>query len=137
MPVPTNNHPFLEIYHLSLEIQRLGDKLESETGLGLTQWCILKILIDRPSVSSQSLAKAVGLHPSTLGQAIKRLQKKKYVFLNLDPSDARKKSLSITRDGRSALNNTTKVIDQWLNDRPIGHKGLQNMITELEALAPM
>lgn len=90
---------------------RVGEKktsharsfIERQSGLSLVQWCLLKQLIDMPAAPAHSLARAVGVHPSTLTQTLKRLERRKYMFITEDPKDSRKKLISMTRIGMDAL----------------------------------
>lgn len=89
-------------------IQRFNKESEKRFGLSLVQWCLLRRLIDMPFASAQSLAAEVGVHPSTMTQTIKRLEKKRFVFVGEDPKDSRKKMISITRLGKETLETASK-----------------------------
>ena len=110
---PASSHPFYHVFQLGLKIQHFGQKLEIEAGISLAQWSILKQLVDHPASSALSLAHTVGIQPSTLTQALKRLEKKDFIYLEKDPSDSRKKILSLTRAGKLVLDRA----DSWLHER--------------------
>jgi DNA-binding MarR family transcriptional regulator len=74
----------------------------------MVQYHVLATLRDMPACSPQRLAKAAGMHPSTLTQSIKRLQKKGALFSGSDPGDSRKKILSMTKQGSRLLENFMK-----------------------------
>lgn len=88
---------------LSLTLQGLNKSLEANCGLSIVQWSVLNTLIEMPAVSPQLLAKALRVTPGTLSQSLSRLSKKDFLFMCSDPSDARKKMISITRSGKDAL----------------------------------
>ncbi len=100
----------LSLFHIGLSIQNLNKVWERKLGLSLVQWCLLKHLIDMPAVSALSLAKAVGVHPSTLSQTLKRLERRQFIHIAEDPKDSRKKVISITRLGKEALDRTTQTL---------------------------
>ena len=92
-----------DLFYVSLGVHHLSRTLERELGISFVQWYLLRHLVDLPAVSAQRLAGAVGLHPSTLTQSIKRLRKKNYLVIEGDPRDSRGKIIAITRHGRNAL----------------------------------
>lgn len=108
--------PLFSLFHIGNSIQTLNKRSEKRTGLSLVQWCFLKYLIDMPASSAQKLAKAVGVHPSTLTQTLKRLERKGFIFITEDPIDSRRKLISITRSGRDSLESTSSIIKEWSKD---------------------
>lgn len=104
------------LFHIGISIQQMNKKSERRSGLSLVQWCMLRHLIDMPAASAHSLSNAVGVHPSTLTQTLKRLGRKKYVFIAEDPKDSRKKIISITRAGKDALDKTSQQLKDWADD---------------------
>ncbi|MCC6277230.1 MAG: MarR family transcriptional regulator [Oligoflexia bacterium] len=88
---------------MSLTIHNLNKVAESKLGLSLVQYHLLRILRDMPGSSPQRLAFAVGMHPSTLTQSMKRLVRKDLIFVEEDPKDSRKKILGLTTRGSTAL----------------------------------
>jgi len=88
---------------MSLAFHNLNKAVEAELGLSLVQYHLLFHLRDMPGISPQSLAKAVGMHASTLTQSLKRLGKKEFLFVGEDPRDSRKKIITLTRLGKAAI----------------------------------
>lgn len=113
METPLSQHPFYLIFKVGVKIQHLGLKLEQEVDLSLTQWSILKRLLNQPASSAQALAEGVGIQPATLTQALKRLEKKGFIYLGKDSADSRRKVLAVARPGKDAL----ELADQWLNNK--------------------
>lgn len=111
--------PLFSLFRIGNSIQALNKRTEKYCGLSLVQWCLLKYLIDMPGSSAQLLAKAVGVHPSTLTQTLKRLEKKKFIFITEDPKDSRKKLISITRAGKYTLETTAGNVQVWTKDLSI------------------
>ncbi|OFY98363.1 MAG: hypothetical protein A2070_10010 [Bdellovibrionales bacterium GWC1_52_8] len=102
--------PFLSILRLGMQIQQINQKMEHEIGVSLTQWSLLRCMVDNPTISALDLAQELGVQPSTLTQILKRLERKKYIFVTKDPLDARRKLLSLTRAGNSTLLEANRTI---------------------------
>lgn len=111
-----NELPMISLFHIGNAIQTLNKRFEKNFGLSLVQWCLLKVLIDMPSSPAHSLADAVGVHPSTLTQTLKRLERKKFIFITEDPRDSRKKLISITRSGKEALDQVGQKMSKWTSE---------------------
>ena len=111
-----SERPFFSLFHIGISIHQLNKRSEKQLGLSLVQWCLLKTLIDMPATSAQSLSAAVGVHPSTLTQTLKRLERKEYIFITEDPTDSRKKLISITRSGKNILESASKKMKARLKE---------------------
>ncbi len=107
------DRPIFLLFRIGISIQNLNKKTEKEIGLSIVQWCLLRQLVDMPGASAYNLAKAVGVHPSTLTQTLKRLERKGHVFVAEDPRDSRKKLISITRMGNRVLGKVDLEIQDW------------------------
>lgn len=105
-----------DLVTMSLIFHNLNKMVEQRLGISLVQYHFLNTLRDMPACSPMLLAKAVGMHPSTLTQSLKRLQKKGFIFVSDAPKDSRKKILSLTRPGNSALVSFESQIDSVLKD---------------------
>lgn len=88
---------------MSLKFHNLNKLVEQKLGLSLVQYHFLNTLKDMPACSPLLLSKAVGMHPSSLTQSMKRLSKKELLFVGEDPKDSRKKILTLTYKGHKAL----------------------------------
>lgn len=103
-----------ELFLLGISLHHLTKKSEKLFGLSLVQRALLHQLRELPGSSAQDLARAVGVHPSTLTQTLKRLQRKGYVHLSEDPRDSRRRLISLTRSGRDALAEVERRLADWL-----------------------
>jgi DNA-binding MarR family transcriptional regulator len=118
-----------------MEIERMGQRMQEKCGISLAQWSVLIRLKDLPAVTAQELAAAVGVHPSTLTQALKRLEKKNFIFVGKDPKDSRKKILSLTRQGADRLEEVREVLQPWrdtMSEMVPAMENLADLLTKLK-----
>jgi DNA-binding MarR family transcriptional regulator len=101
---------------MSLAFHNLNKAVEAALGLSLVQYHLLFNLRDMPGSSPQSLARIVGMHPSTLTQSLKRLSKKQFLFVGEDPRDSRKKMVTLTLLGKSAVDRFEGGIEKLLKN---------------------
>lgn len=92
-----------KLVRMSVAFHNLNKDAETQVGLSLVQYHVMSTLRDMPGTSPQELAKAVGVHPSTLTQSMKYLLNKGYLFASENPKDSRKKILSITLEGKEQI----------------------------------
>jgi len=107
-----HKHPLKSVFHMSLLLHNLNKEAERRTGLSIVQWSILKHVLEMPGTSAQELSEAVKLHPSTLSQSLKRLIRKELILVMEDPRDSRKKIISLTRNGKEALDHAEKQMQE-------------------------
>lgn len=84
-------------------MQDLNLSFEKEYELSLTQWLVLAALKDLPGCTALILCKSLSMQPSSLTQILKRLERKKLVHISSDPTDSRKKVLTLSRLGKEHL----------------------------------
>lgn len=99
------DHEIAEMVRLNLAFFHANRTAEKKFGISIVQYHLLSIVRDYPGISLQSLSQKVGAHPSTLTQSIRRLEKKKALFVGQHPKDSRKKIISLTRIGLNFLKN--------------------------------
>lgn len=119
--------PLYALFQIGNSIHQFNRRAEKHLGLSLVQWYLLMKLIDLPAASPFALAAAVGVHPSTLTQTLKRLEKKEFIYVGEDPHDSRKKVVSITRAGKIALDRATEKMESWSKDLNPFRKDLQRI----------
>ncbi len=88
-----------DLVKANLKFHQLNRVAEKNFGISIVQYHLIKIVKDIPGISPQSLARELQTHPSTLTQSIRRLLRKKAVFIAPHPKDSRKKLISLTRVG--------------------------------------
>lgn len=98
----------------NLTFINLNKSAEAKLGLSLVQYHLLSVIKEAPGASPQQIAKLANLHPSTLTQSIKRLQKKKLIYVAEDPRDSRKKIMGMTLEGNKTIYQFEKEITHIL-----------------------
>jgi DNA-binding MarR family transcriptional regulator len=101
---------------LGIALHRLNKASERELGLSLVQFQLLDALLDSPGSSAQSLARLIGVHPSTLTQGMKLLAKKQFLIVDSHPNDLRKKVVFTTETGKKAHDQFLKKIPSLLEN---------------------
>jgi DNA-binding MarR family transcriptional regulator len=112
-PACENERSLLLLSKIGIQIHHLNRRFEAR-GMSIVQWCVLRNLVALPGSSAQELAAAVGVHPSTLTQSLKRLEQKKFLFVEDHPKDSRKKVLWATREGNEAVEQLSKEASSLL-----------------------
>ncbi len=97
------NRKIERLLRVNLEFLHLNKQVETELGLSLIQYHLLEKIRHRPACSPQRLAEAAGIHPASLTQSLKRLQKKGLIFVHMDPRDSRKKVIGLRPQGSAFL----------------------------------
>jgi DNA-binding MarR family transcriptional regulator len=126
---------FFCLFQIGVSINQLNKQSEKQLKLSMVQWSLLKTLVEIPGATAHSLAEAVGVHPSTLTQTLKRLERKKYIFVMSDPSDSRKKLISITRLGKETMDATSKSLLNFSEEFTVIQKELKQALQQIPAEA--
>ncbi|MGK5081806.1 MarR family transcriptional regulator [Bdellovibrionota bacterium FG-1] len=118
----------VQLVRMSLAFHNLNKSAENKLSLSLVQYHLLATLRDMPGCSPQKLADAVGMHPSTLTQSLKRLLRKGAIFIGEDPKDSRKRILGMTRTGSELLYHFSQGIQGLLRSQEVRErfKGLES-----------
>jgi DNA-binding MarR family transcriptional regulator len=78
-------------------------ELRATVGLTGAQRAMLRIVAEVGPTTLAGLRGRLRLHPATLGQLVDRLRDKSLVALSTDPTDARRRVVELTDEGRRAL----------------------------------
>lgn len=119
-----HKHPLKSAFHVSLLLHNLNKEAERRTGLSIVQWSILKHVLEMPGTSAQELSDAARLHPSTLSHSLKRLTRKELILVLEDPRDSRKKIISLTRNGKEALDQAENQMEEIASNLSLAEKEL-------------
>lgn len=117
------------LFHLTLTLHHLNKEVEHKFKLSFVQLFVLLKLRSLPATSAQMLAGAVGVHPSTLSQTLRRLTRKEYVFVTEDPKDSRRKLIALTKRGKEA----TQVVYRDLKGAFVCVKNARECTNTLES----
>lgn len=85
---------------LSTKLHNLNLAAQKRIGISLVQWMTLKAIIEHPGASAGEIADRTFVHPSTLTQVIKRLEREKLILVTNHPLDSRKLLMLISPRGR-------------------------------------
>jgi DNA-binding MarR family transcriptional regulator len=114
--------PIRALVQVGLAIHNLNKAAEQRLGLSLVQCHVLSALLELPGCSQQELALASGVHPSTLTQTLKILERKGFIFVDEHPKDSRKKILLATRQGKVARRSFEAGIERVLAQLSPAHR---------------
>jgi len=103
----------------------------SSVGLKSGQFSILKAVSILKQTSNKELQGILVLDQTTLSRNLKPLFRDGYLQLNVDPSDARTKLISLTTTGISLYNQAEPVWQKAQNDleKKLGTTELQSILT--------
>lgn len=104
-----------KIVNTSLVFHNLNKYIEQKLNISLVQYHFLSILKEMPTSSPNKVARAAGMHPSTLTQTLKRLSKRGLIYIDEHPKDSRKKILILSKKGKTALDLFDNEIENSLN----------------------
>ena len=102
----------------NLHFYHLNRSAEALLNLSLVQYHLLAQIRDRPGCSPQEIAHLAGIHPSSLTQSLKRLQRRKMIFIEEDPRDSRKKLILLAPPGNQCLNYFERNLQQLFEKKP-------------------
>src|SRR5690606_11680092 len=85
------------------EYRRLLKEELSVHSITLTQWGMLRYLVNQDGVTQKVLSEAVGIHPSTAVEAIRKLEERGLVSRLPDPTDGRAVRVILTKQGRAVM----------------------------------
>ncbi|TAL78528.1 MAG: MarR family transcriptional regulator [Burkholderiaceae bacterium] len=110
---------YIQPGHLLRRAQQISASMfHDELGQFVTpvQYAILRTLIDHPGIDQVSLAGLVAMDTSTAASVAIRLEEKKLLVRNIDPSNRRQRALFVTDAGMALMRRTGGGIAR-LHDR--------------------
>lgn len=84
-------------------LQQFYDACLAETGLRATQFTILLYLDRHPSIAVSALGEALVMDRTTVGHAVKPLERDGLISLEVDPRDRRSRLITLTDNGRQCV----------------------------------
>ncbi|MDT0467252.1 MarR family winged helix-turn-helix transcriptional regulator [Streptomyces gibsoniae] len=91
---------FLTVAH---QVKDVVDQHMAKAGLSLSRTKVLQLLARRGALHQAELAEALGQAPRSVTQAVEALERLQLVTRTGDPEDRRRKTVSLTDQGRTAL----------------------------------
>lgn len=84
-------------------MQRFYDACLAETGLRGTQYTVLLYLSRQQPTTVNALAEALVMDRTTVGHAVKPLERENLVAIEVDPADRRSRLISLTPQGAARV----------------------------------
>ena len=113
--LPLNALVPYQINRLSFRMnQRLGKALLKH-GMTIATWRIMSALDEHDPATVTQLAKAAMIEQSTLSRALQRLEAKGYVSREFDPNQRHVRRISLTSNGREALEEVRELTWQHVD----------------------
>jgi DNA-binding HxlR family transcriptional regulator len=127
-------------------LQRMSKQMNRSIGLTGPQRLVVRLLGRNPGLSAGQLAAELHLDPSTLTGILQRLEGRRLVQREKDPTDARRLRLSLTPKGQTFDGPTPGTIEAALTRAMESHgprdvKAARNLLSaiarELDAAPPI
>lgn len=74
---------------------------ESNAGVAVSEWIVISILSDRPSISINDLAHLAGMHQAPVSRIVEKLTHKNLVTRVTSPDDRRSVIVDLTEEGEA------------------------------------
>jgi DNA-binding MarR family transcriptional regulator len=110
-------------------ITRFYDACLAEVGLRGTQYAILLYLSRQGATTVGALADAMVMDRTTVGHAIKPLERDRLVSIDVDPADRRSRLIGLTEEGAKKVEDgrTAWTKAQRIFEAKFGESAAQNM----------
>ncbi|ATU93174.1 MarR family winged helix-turn-helix transcriptional regulator [Phyllobacterium zundukense] len=112
-PLPLDSQLCFSIYSASIAIHRVYKPMLDELGVTYTQYLVLSTLWETDGQTITAIADRLGLEPSTITPAVKRLESAGFVTRKRNTSDERQVRVYTTTKG-SALHFKTACLTDTL-----------------------
>lgn len=111
--------------------------LRKNVGIGVNEWRVLAAIAATPHASAQIVVAETGLDKSWVSRLIHSLSQRALVRSEPDSSDARRKRLTLTDEGKSVLNSAITAVrglqGQLLNGfTATEHEALPRLLSRLQ-----
>lgn len=97
--LPLDSQLCFSIYSTSLAIQRVYKPMLDELGVTYTQYLVLSALWEKDGRTIGAIGERLGLEPSTITPAVKRLEAAGFVARRRSVADERQVEVHLTDDG--------------------------------------
>ncbi|PSH68242.1 MarR family transcriptional regulator [Phyllobacterium brassicacearum] len=110
-PLPLDSQLCFSIYSASIAIHRLYKPMLDELGVTYTQYLVLSTLWEKEGLTITAIADRLGLEPSTITPAVKRLESAGFVTRRRSTSDERQVRVHTTARGSNLHARTACLTD--------------------------
>lgn len=114
--LPLDAQLCFSIYSASIAIQRVYKPMLDELGVTYTQYLVLSTLWERPGLTVSAIGDRLGLEPSTITPAVKRLEAAGFVNRQRSVSDERQVQVHLTKHGNDLHPKTGCLTDALLRN---------------------
>ncbi|MGE0281133.1 MAG: MarR family winged helix-turn-helix transcriptional regulator [Rhizobiaceae bacterium] len=112
--LPLDAQLCFSIYSASIAIQRVYKPMLDAMGVTYTQYLVLSALWEQDGLSVSAIGDRLGLEPSTITPAVKRLEAAGFVTRRRSASDERQVQVYLTRQGNELHPKTGCLTDALL-----------------------
>lgn len=99
----TNAEKLINIFNQVMALPKINVCTEELKGVSVLDANILRLLTANGDLNLKRMATMLDLKPSTLGSAVKRLEKNGMVERRMNPEDLRSYVISLTECGKTAI----------------------------------
>ena len=100
-PLPLDSQLCFSIYSASIAIHRVYKPMLDKLGVTYTQYLVLSTLWEKDGLTITAIADRLGLEPSTITPAVKRLENAGFVARQRSTSDERQVQVHLSQKGAS------------------------------------
>ena len=99
----TNAEKLIHLFNQVIALPKINVCTDELKGASVLDANILRLLLAEGDLNLKQMAEALQLKPSTLGSAVKRLEKNGMVGRGMNPEDLRSYVISLTEYGKEAI----------------------------------
>ncbi len=113
-PLPLDSQLCFSIYSAAIAINRVYKPMLDELGVTYTQYLVLSALWEKDGLTITVVADRLGLEPSTITPAVKRLESAGFVSRQRSALDERQVQVHLSKKGRDLHAKTGCLTDALL-----------------------
>jgi DNA-binding MarR family transcriptional regulator len=100
------------VTRLQWALRGMLEEITRQFGLTPKQYTALRVLADRPGMSSATLARLTDVTPQASNEIVALLERNGFLRRSSDPKDARRLEMHLSPSGRRALARCDELLDQ-------------------------
>ncbi|QIQ06682.1 MarR family transcriptional regulator [Streptomyces liangshanensis] len=106
----------LRFLSVAYRVREKVDQHMSAAGLSLSRAKVLRLLAGHGALHQAELAALLGQAPRSVSQTVEALERAGLIARTVDPGDRRRKTVSVTAEGRAALVSGERAGTRILSD---------------------